>query len=58
MQKSDFKPNNLHRLFLSVCVNKLQTVCLCFFYKAGAMRHPGTRKPDWKGPRHFLTDFY
>ena len=22
------------------------------------MRLPGTGKPDWKGPCHFLTDFY
>ena len=24
----------------------------------GAMRLPGTGAPDWKGPSHFMTDFY
>ena len=22
------------------------------------MREPGTGKPDWVGPSHFMTDFY
>ena len=22
------------------------------------MRAPGTGSPDWKGPKHFLTDWY
>ena len=25
---------------------------------AGAMREPGTGSPNWKGPKHFLTDWY
>ena len=29
-----------------------------FFIAAGAMRLPGKGLPDWKGPSHYLTDFY
>ena len=41
---------NLHSAY-SLCTYSVCTV-------AGAMRLPGTGKPDWTGPSHFVTDFY